>query len=144
MGRTVVSRTIDAPVTDVFRVVSEIENYSKAVPWITKVEILTDAKKGVGTKFRETRLMGSKEATTELEVTEFVENERIRLVSDSHGTVWDSVFVTKEVAGKTELTLTMEGKPHSTLAKMMVPMMKPMLEKALAKDMDAVKAFCEK
>lgn len=93
MTRMTVHRTINAPIEVVFKTVAEIENFSKAVPHITKIEFLTECKKGPGTKFRETRLMKGKEATTELEVTEHVENERVRLVAGSHGTVWDTVKV---------------------------------------------------
>lgn len=32
---------------------------------------------------------------TELEVTEFVENDHVRYVTDSHGTVWDTVMSVK-------------------------------------------------
>ena len=39
------------------------------------------------------------EATTELEVTEYVENDHVRMVADSHGTIWDTVFSVKEQTG---------------------------------------------
>ena len=62
---------------------------------------LSEVRTGVGTRFRETRLMHGKERSTELEVTEYVENERVRMVADTDGTVWDSVFVVSPVEGKT-------------------------------------------
>ena len=92
MTRTIVARTIDAPVDVVFKAVSEVGNLPNTVPDIVKVEFLSDVKSGVGTRFRETRLMNGKESMTELEVTEFIDNEHVRMVADSHGTVWDSVF----------------------------------------------------
>lgn len=88
--------------------------------------------------------MKGKEAATELEVTEFVANNRIRLVADSHGTVWDSLFVVKPENGQTSLTLTMEAKTDKLLLKIINFMIGGMIKKAVAKDMDAVKAFCEK
>lgn len=53
---------------------------SRANPERSGVNVLflTDSEKGVGTKFRETRMMGKREAGTELEVTEYVPNERVR------------------------------------------------------------------
>lgn len=101
-------------------------------------------KSGVGTRFRETRLMKGKEATTELEVTEFVENDHVRYVTDSHGTVWDTVMSVKSVDGKTDLTMIMDARPHKFMQKMMIPMIKGMVSKALEKDMDSVKVYCEK
>lgn len=144
MGRTTASRTIHAPIETVFDTVAHIENYSNAIPQIVDVEFLSDVRSGVGTRFRETRLMGRAKASTELEVTEYVENDHIRLVTDTHGTVWDSVFTVKPAAGGgVELTLVMDANAHKFLAKLMNPLVRGVIRRALEKDMDAVKAFCE-
>lgn len=143
MTRTVVTRAIDAPVTRVFRTIADIRVFSKAVPDIVAVEFLTECRSGAGTRFRETRQLGAKETTTELEVTEYSENARIRFVSDAGGAEWDSVFTVKEADGGTVLELVMEARPHGLLARIITPLMKGMIRKALEKDMDAVKAFCE-
>lgn len=143
MTRTRVTRTIDAPPERVFRVIADIRRYSKAQPDIVDVEFLSDSEYGVGTRFRETRRMGKRETTTELEVTELVENDRVRIVSDAGGTVWDSQFTVRGRDGGTELTLVMEARPHRLLARITTPLMAGMLRRALEKDMDAVKAYCE-
>ncbi len=138
-----VTRTIDAPVDLVFRTVSDINHFSKAVPHIEKVEFLTEQRTGIGTRFRETRLMNGRQAATELEVTEYVENDRVRMVADSHGTVWDSVFTVKPDDGRTELTLKMDGTAYKLVSKVMNAMIKNMIGKALEQDMDSVKTYCE-
>lgn len=142
MSRTVVNRTIDAPVARVFRTVADIREFSKAVPDIVGVEFLSERRSGEGTRFRETRKVGGREATTELEVIEYVEDDRVRLVSDAGGTQWDSVFTVVESDGGTVLELVMEARP-GLLARITTPLMKRMIQKALGKDMDAVKAYCE-
>jgi len=68
----------------------------------------------------------------------------MRPVSDRHGAEWDSVFTVREVAGGTELTLGMEARPHSLLAKAAVPLMQGMVKRALEKDVDAVTAYGER
>ncbi len=143
MTRTHVSRSIEAPVTRVFRTISDIREFSKAVPDIVGVEFLSESRAGVGTRFRETRRFGKREAVTELEVTELVDDDRVRLVSDSGGTVWDSLFTVEETDGCTELKLVMEARPHGFLARITTPLLKGVVRKALEKDMDAVKTFCE-
>ncbi|KAB2847196.1 MAG: hypothetical protein F9K45_00175, partial [Melioribacteraceae bacterium] len=70
MKTITVTKNINAPVEKVFNTVAHIEEFSKTVPHIVKVEFLTELKTGAGTRFRETRLMKGKEAATELEVTE--------------------------------------------------------------------------
>lgn len=143
MSRTTVRRTIDAPVDFVFRTVSEIDNYSKAIPHIVDVEFLSDVKRGVGSRFRETRLMMGREASTVLEVKEYAADERVRLVSDEGGTIWDSVFTVRSVNGGTELTLVMDARPYTFKSRILVPVMKFIIRRGLVKDMDAVKEYCE-
>ena len=145
MTRTTISRTIAAPVNAVFETVAEISNFTRAVPHIVRVEFLADQKVGVGTRFRETRVMRGREVATELEITEFVRNQRVRLVSDAGGTIWDSMFtVTPEGDGRgTRLDLVMEARPYRLVARLFVPLMRGAVAKAVAADMDAVKAYLE-
>ncbi len=51
MSRTTIKRTIHAPVDLVFKTVSDINNFSKAIPHIVSAEILSDTKSGVGRVF---------------------------------------------------------------------------------------------
>ena len=145
MSRWVVSRTIGAPVDVVFSTVADIGQFSRAIPHIVKVEYLSDIRSGVGAKFRETRDMGGRQATTELEVTEWVKNDHVRMVADSHSVVWDSVFTVRPDRGGTQLTLTMDAVARGLLPKLMVTFfIRGVLQKALEGDMDSVKAFCER
>jgi len=143
MPKLSAARKINAPVEKVFDVVAHIDNFSKAVPHITDVEYLTEQHQGVGTKFKETRVTRGREASTELEVTEYVDNERVRMVSDTGGAVWDTVFQMRSVDGGTQLGMIMDARPHTLLARITTPMFKGMITKALEADMDAVKAYCE-
>lgn len=145
MTHTWLSRIIRAPAKAVFETVANATNYTKAVSDIVKVEFLTDQRSGVGTRFRETRMMGRRAATTELEVTEYVANERIRMVSDSGGTVWDSIFTVTPVedGDATRLELVMEARPYRLLSRILVPLTKSIVAKAIARDMDAVKGYLE-
>jgi len=143
MKQITASRSIAAPVELVFDTVANIEQFRKAIPHIVKVEFLSDARSGVGTKFRETRLMKGKEATTDLEVTEYVENDRIRIVSDTHGTVWDTVFTVAAEGERTLLTLAMDINSYKLIAKITTPLISGMLTRALEADMDSVKEYCE-
>ncbi|MBO6585624.1 MAG: SRPBCC family protein [Gracilimonas sp.] len=143
MSTITVTKRIHAPKELVFKTVSDIKNFSKAVPDITNVEFLTEQDYGVGTKFRETRDMNGRKASTELEVTELVENAHIRIVSDTMGTIWDSLFTVEKKEDGTELTLIMDTKAYKLMSKIINPFMKGMMKKALEKDMDAVKNYCE-
>lgn len=101
MSQTRISRTIDAPVDRVFRTVADVREFSAAVPDILGIEFLSETRSGVGTRFRETRRFGKREAATELEVTEYEMGQRVRIVSDAGGTVWDSLFTVRPADGGT-------------------------------------------
>ena len=138
-----VELTIDAPLAKVFSTIADSSQFSKAVPHITKVEMLSGISKGVGTRFRETRVMKGRESSAVLEVTEYMENERVRFVSDEGGIIWDTIFTLTEEYGKTHLELNMAVKPYKFKAKLMAPMIGGFVKKAIEADMQAVKEFCE-
>ncbi|MEM7361282.1 MAG: SRPBCC family protein [Pseudomonadota bacterium] len=143
MSQTKVSRVIDAPIVSVFKVIADCSQYAIAVPHILETEILSDTKSGVGTRFRETRDMNGRQATTEIEISELEENRLIRFMSDSGGTTWDSLYTFSEEQGQTSMTLVMEARPYKLLARLFNPLIKGMVQKALESDMDAVKQYCE-
>lgn len=144
MAWLVEKRTIQAPIDDVFKAIATVDEFAKAVPQITSVEFVSEKKYGVGTRFKETRIIAGKEATTELEVTELIDNEKIRIVSDTNGTVWDSVFTVNQHDQDTVLTLEMDANAYKLIPRLINPIIKGMVKKALQDDMDAIKAFCEK
>ncbi len=147
MSRTTVTRTIAAPKELVFKTIADIREFSQVIPSITHVEILSQQQVGLGTRFRETRVMRGGETTIELEVTEYVENERIRIVSDTHGTIWDTVFTVKEnnepTGPVTELNLVMDAQASKFSGKIINLLVKGMIKKAIQGDMDEVKSHCE-
>lgn len=145
MGGIVMTREIDAPIETVFDIVGDPRQFAKAQPQILKIVFVTDRTSGVGTRFRETRLMGSKRASTELEITEFDPPKRIRLVAEAGGTVWDSLFTLEQASpdAPTRLTLTMAATPKNLVARLANTLLTGMITKAIGADMDAIKRYCE-
>lgn len=144
MGRIETSRRIAASAARVFEVIAHVENFREAVPEIVSVEFTTDTTRGAGTRFRETRRMGKREATVALEVVEYEPNERVRVVSDAGGTIWDTTFRVAAVAEGAVLAMEMEDRPHKLLARLLTPLIRPMVRRAVERDMDAVRRFCER
>ena len=143
MEKTIVTRSIAAPPERVFETVAHIENFAEVVDAITNVEFLSEQRTGVGTRFRETRMMKNRETTTTLEVTEYRPPELVRLVSDEGGTIWDTVFTVKRMGASTELSMVMDARPYKLVARIMTPLISGMVRKAVKSDMDAVKRHCE-
>jgi len=84
-----------------------------------------------------------RKVTTELELTEYVENERVRFVSDAGGTIWDTVMAVSANGEATELKMTMDARPYKLIARIVNVVIKGMVTKAVTKDMDELKAWCE-
>src|SRR5436305_281834 len=65
--RTIV---IDRPIEEVFDFASDLNNASKLLPNVTKVEMLTEGGMKTGAKFREWRGMNGKERSAVIEIIE--------------------------------------------------------------------------
>ena len=141
--QTIVTRSIKAPLATVFETVADIHNFQRVIPNIVRVDMLSDVRSGVGTRFRETREMNGREVSTELEVTEYVPNDHVRIVSDTQGTIWDTTFRVRDEGGATELVMEMDARAHKILPRLINPLIRGVVQRAVEKDMDAVKAHCE-
>ncbi|MCB2199128.1 SRPBCC family protein [bacterium] len=144
MSRITLTKSIDAPLELVFRTIAHIEEFAEAVPEIVNVEFLSAERTGVGTKFRETRHIRKREASTILEVTEYEENEHVRIVSEVSGTIWDTIFRVRQQAGGTLLSMEMEARTDKVINKILNTLFGGIIKRAIAADLDAVKAFCER
>lgn len=149
MARVKLSLTIEAPIDLVFETIAHIENFAKALPQLTGYEFLSDQHSGLGTRFIETRDSVGKETRTEFEVTEYIANERVRLVTDTNGTVWDTLFTlstrTDRLKGEvTEVKIVMNAKAYEWGPRLVNPIMRKMFKSAIGNDMDNVKAYCQR
>ena len=113
-------------------------------PDIVNIEFLGESAMLVGMRFRETRLMNGKNSVTELEVTEYAENKNIRMVADSHGTVWDTIFEVVENGAATDFVLTMEARAYRLLPKIINPLFKGLYKKGLVRHVDALNCIARK
>ena len=142
-----VSRDVHAPIEVVFDRAADFPNAAETISAITKMEMLTEGPVGVGTRFRETRIMFGREASEEMEITQFERPHRYRLFAESHGARYDSGLSFETVEGGTRVTMHFEATPLTFMAKIMSFMMKPMMKKMVsicAKDLEDLKAAVEK
>jgi hypothetical protein len=140
-----ITRTIHAPAPVVFKIVADPTNFARAIGGVTRIEFLSSTKYGLGTRFRQSRVLNGKEMTLDFDVIDYVENERVRIVNEIHGTVWDSVITLTPASASTTLTMRMDTKTRPLVPRLLMPLMlRLFIRKAVEKDFDSVKAFCEK
>jgi len=142
--RWVSVRTINALPDRVFRTVADPEEFHRAIPDGVKVEYLTSQHSGIGTRFRATRMSRRKPAAFDQAVIEYVPGRHVRMDNVTHGTLWIGMFDVEAKDGQSVLTPTMDSKTDRWLPRIMTRLIAPMVQKALEKDMDAVKAYCER
>lgn len=140
------TKTVDAPRERVFDVFADIAAVEDRVEGITKVDILSDVRSGLGTRWRETRVMMGKEATEEMEMVEFSPPSRYVVTAASRGNEYRSVYDFADKGTGTEVTMVFEGTPVSLGAKLMAPLMLLFAgasRKMLEADMDDLAKVCE-
>lgn len=142
-----VSETIDAPVESVFGVASNLHEWVDSFTGITAIDVQTEGPVGVGTRFSETRVIMGKSQTEQMEFTEFDPPNGYVLSSTSCGTFYESKMSFHPVSRGTRVELLIEATPMTLFAKVllpvMTPLMKKMMMKCLSEDLADLKNTCE-
>ena len=71
MAQFTIDKYIEAPREVVFDAALDLHSVAENIRGIEKLEVLTEGPIGLGTRFRETRIMFKKEATEVMEITVF-------------------------------------------------------------------------
>jgi hypothetical protein len=139
---------IGAPIDRVFAIMTNFAHAPNVIQGITKVEVLSAGPVGVGTRFKETRVMFGRDATETMEVTAFDAPRSYTLTALSCGVEFKSAFLFEPDGAGTKVTLSLQGKPRTLLARILSPisrmLMGPMMKKCIVKDMEDVKRAAER
>ena len=141
-----VSKFVNAPVERVFDAFSDITQTQNRVDGITKVEILSDVTSGVGTRWRETRVMFGREATEEMEISTFTPNQSYEVKAESRGVKYHTVYTFTPQGDGTQVEMVFSGIPMTLMTKLMAPLgflFKGTTQKMMDADMEALKKICE-
>jgi hypothetical protein len=155
----IVARRIYAPHDVVFSAVADARAFAGAVPGVIAVEFLSDVRSGPGTRFRRIRstpvsvdnrvarhrgdIDQSEIEVSDFEVTEYIKNERLRIVNETRGAVWDSIFTITPIPNATLLSMRSEVRSHPFIARLVMPIVAFFRRKAIEAEINAVKVYCE-
>jgi carbon monoxide dehydrogenase subunit G len=146
MSEITIKKHIEAPIDTVFEAATDIPSWADRISGIQSVELLTDGPVGVGTKFRETRIMFGREATEEMEITGFDAPRSYTTEADSHGCHYVTKMTFEPSGSGTDVQMSFNAEPQTMFAKTMAAVMKPMIGKMrdmIGKDLDELKAAIE-
>lgn len=151
------SRTIDAAPQAVFSVLADAGNLVEMIDGVALIEFTSDKRSGLGSRFVETRvpdglagLMGTLfwqgGVKFAIECTRFVENECVVYSANSAGIRFDSVFTVSAVnrPDRARLEMRTEMRPQGLLGKLILPLVRLASASQLTKDIDGIKAYCDR
>ncbi len=144
MARINILKKINAPIATVFNTIADIREFAKARPHVIECGITSTVVYGVGTRFYEIRKIDNRETKIEFEITEFEKDNKVRIVSDSHGAIWDTTFTVESELNVTKLTMVMDVKAYSMISHLMSPKVLGKIKSSIDGDMDMIKEYCEK
>ncbi len=148
MATVVVTERINAPSDQIFEVMTDIQSWPENISGITEVQVISGPQTlNVGTRWKETRIMFGKQATEEMEVTEFEQNRRYVVESESCGSHFRTEFKFIPVDNyTTDVKMEMVVKANSMFAKLMSPLgyfLRGTIVKCLKQDFDDARKVCE-
>lgn len=144
--KVTVSKEINADISKVFDLFTDIKNLKKNIEGIINVEIVSKNTSGSGVTWKETREMFGQKATVEMQITSVKEPEYFIVESDDRGTMYKNTYTFSSKDSGTLVTLEFVGKPQTLIAKLLTPLallFQGTTKKLLEKDMDELKAIAE-
>jgi hypothetical protein len=140
--------TINGSKAAIWAAITNIENASKIISGIKRIEVLEKPAGGlVGLKWRETRMLFGKPATAEKWITDAAENEFYKTRAESDGFLFFSTISISESSGGMTLTSSHDSQPQGIVAKWLsIPMLflfKGVAKRALLQDLNDIKAAVE-
>jgi carbon monoxide dehydrogenase subunit G len=147
MKSVAVGVRIDAPARRVWEVCSDIAHAADTIPDITKIEFLGESRQGVGTRWRETRLMSGREVTEVLEIAEWHPPESYVVVARHHGHEFRAVVRVASDGTWARLEYDFGARPLTFVGRvagaLLGPLTRGSLVRALTAELAAIKRRCE-
>ena len=146
MDSMTLTKHVDAPLEATFAAFSDLDRAADNISGIVSIERLDSGPMRAGTRWRETRMMMKREATEELEVSEFKHNQHYTVVCDSCGSNITSTFRFVPRGDATDVVLELAVNPTTFMAKMLSPLGKLMMgamRTCMQQDMDELALIAE-
>jgi uncharacterized protein YndB with AHSA1/START domain len=136
------SEWVARPPKDVFDFITASENAPKIVSSVKSMVKLTEGPVRVGTRYRETRLMGGREQHAELEIVEFEPARRYAMQNVTEGieTVYRYNFQPERDGTRIDLVCEVQAKG---IKKLMLPLVAAILKKEDGDHLQRVKKVLE-
>lgn len=140
-----VERAIAAPAAVVFHAISDIEGLPQVSAAVQSVEFIGAQREGIGTRFKEVRAMGGTSLVTELEVRAYDPDAHVvRMVADTHGTIWDTTMSVRAEGSGSVLEIAMTAIGSTWRKRFMNWLMQGMFRRGMRTHLEELAAHCER
>lgn len=139
--------TINAAKIEVFNAFSDLKNLSNNVRAIKSIELLTPGDIGIGSKFKETRVMFGKESSETMEITQFSPSDYFKEEARYNGMHYVTEWRFIDEENKTTVSIDFSGTATTLTAKLLNVLFSFMaggMKKAFLADMDDLKKTLER
>jgi carbon monoxide dehydrogenase subunit G len=149
MSELSVSREVSVSPEALWELITDLDRSPNVISAVTAVDRLDDgASFGVGTKWKETRVIFGKEATEVLEVTAVDPGRSYTVEAESLGAQYRSVIsIDPAPGGASVITITFGAESTGTVSKVLAGTIGKLFEggtrKALVKDLDDIAVVAE-
>lgn len=148
MSAIEISRRVDAPAAAVWELITDLDGSPQRLSGVESVERLSGPEFGVGTRWRETRVMFGRRASEEMEVTAIEPPNAYTVAAASHGMSYVSAWSVAAVdEGESLLTMRFDADPETAVAKVAAATLGRLFagatRKALVRDLDDIAAAAE-
>jgi uncharacterized membrane protein len=146
MASVRVRARVAAPVEEVFKVFTDLEGSPGRVRNIKKIELLTTSGFHLGTRWMETRDVAGREATEQLEVTEYEKDRGYTITCDVKGARFDAHFSFTPIDDATDVAVELDIIPQSFGAMLVAPfgrMLLGTIEQSLEQDLADLRAAAQ-
>jgi hypothetical protein len=139
-------RHVDAPVERVFACACDFAAAPGRIRSVLRVELLTPAPIGPGTRLRQTRRLLGREVTQELQLVAFDPPHGFSLGFEDHGCRFESRMTFAPAGGGTGIELRLSATPLTAPAKLMSAALEPLIgavAQECERDLDDLQAAVE-
>ncbi|MEM6732019.1 MAG: SRPBCC family protein [Myxococcota bacterium] len=144
MTTVVVTETIRAPIEIVFQMLTDPRRSADIDPDVLGVEFVSLHEAAPGARFRQTRRGRRGETVSfEFEIVEYEPASRARIVNDTHGTRWDTLYSFASDGDATRVTLTMDAHPGSLAQRLVIALTQGMIRRSIAKHLSSARSAIE-
>ena len=144
--RLLIQQHVNATPDVVFLASTDIHSWPRHIKGIERIEVVTDGPVGVGTVFKETRVLFKKSVTEEMKITGFNPPRSYVVESDSCGSHFHTTVRFHEAPGGTCMEMEMVTRPTTLMARLMAPLvfvMQGTMKKLIARDLRDLAAAVE-